>query len=69
MNDLENLIGALVMILNKLGGTVTLTEEDFNTTDFAKDIAIEVNDKELTVKLVDPEPESKIITPKLEIVK
>jgi hypothetical protein len=69
MNELENLIGALVMILSKSGGTITLTEEDYNNTDFTKDIVIEVGDKELTLKLADPEPQSKIIKPKLEIVK
>lgn len=71
MGDLENLIGAFVLILAKNGGSITITEEDFNNAEkqLDNDIVLEVEGNNLTVKLVPPEQPSKIIKPKLEIVK
>jgi hypothetical protein len=71
MGDLENLIGAFVLILAKNGGSITLSEEDFKNAEdkLGYDIALEVEGGNLVVKLLEPEPQSKIIKPKLEIVK
>lgn len=71
MDELENLLGAFVLVLAKNGGSVSITEEDFKNAEnrLNSDIVLEVDGNTLIVKLVTPEQESKIIKPKLEVVK